>query len=123
MIFHAGLDGIKYIDKIVDCERIIKDLSPKLFADIESGELQYPIYLGNEAIKGIILDANNGTGLYLKLQGSIHELHNYINGLGCTNYNKFTIEHAIRTVRYLCGKYGINPNCLLYTSPSPRDRG
>ena len=119
MIFHVGYDGIKYIDKIVDCQRIIKELSPQLYADIESGELHYPILLEDEPLKGTILNANKGTGLYLKLHGSGHTQYNHINGKGCTNFNRFNIEHTIKMVTSFNPSDFIRDNLLFYKEIKP----
>ena len=117
MTFHKGWDGLKSVHHNIDCPEFLRRHKPVEYANVKTGEIKYPIELLDGAMSYMVLDANNGSGQYIKIQGSIHAYHNQIKGLEANNYNQFDQQNTVDVINHIHKTYG----CLLYTSPSPRD--
>ena len=133
--------AIKYIMENLPIDTATLDEKDVYVTEIEDGVFASPkelTYIDNKA-KNIILLIADGMSLsqitaYRMMQGSLNERISMdkfpYSGIVLTHsYDAAVTDSASSATAYSTGfktnngALGLDPDCLLYTSPSPRDRG
>ena len=104
------VDYLLYIDHDCDILAFLKENNPEQYANIDTGEIKYPIVLKDGPIDLLVCKERKTGILFLKIKGSIHKYWNYLNTGQDYNYNDFNINSIEETIQLIKRKYNLSKN-------------
>ena len=97
----------------------------KLEKILESIKIRNEVKNTSELINGIHIDSRDCTegSLFIAYKGTALDSHEYISSAVSNGATHIVIDDESYLDKEVANYILVNKSCLLYTSPSPRDRG